>query len=108
MARLQNPVTLLVSSGRLNKRASKIETHIQWELTDTFSGEANYSWVRRGSIPAGSKEFTNLAAIRRVKKALGWNGLRCKTSDFGDMIEIKPSGMCQVCFINFHSFGRDS
>ncbi len=85
-----------------------IETNIQWEVTDTYAGEANYTCVKRGVIPQGSKEFSNLAAVRKVKKEIGWNGIKCKTYDFGDFIEIRPYGVCQVCFITFHYFGSAS
>ena len=83
-----------------------IQTNIQWEVTDTFSGEANYSWVKRGVVETKPKEeFSNLAAVRRAKKAAGWEGVRCKTMDYGDMIELRPYGACVVMFITFHSFG---
>ena len=85
-----------------------IQTNIQYEVTDTFCGEANYSWVTRGKIKKGTKEFSNLAAIRAVKKAIGWNGLRCKVTDYGDQIEIRPQGINQICFIDFHYFGNAS
>lgn len=83
-----------------------IQTNIQWEVTDTFSGKVNYSWVKRGKIETKpGEEFSDLAAVRRVKRAIGWNGVRCRVSSYGDTLEIRPFGMCQVCFITFHSFG---
>lgn len=83
-----------------------IQTNIQWEITDTFSGEANYSWVKRGKIETRpGEEFSDLAAVRRVKRAIGWNGLRCRVSSYDDMLEIRPYGMRLVCFITFHYFG---
>lgn len=83
-----------------------IKTNIQYEVTDTFSGDANYSWVKRGVIETKPKEeFSDLAAVRRAKSAIGWNGIKCKTTNYGDMIELRPYGICQVCFITFHSFG---
>lgn len=86
-----------------------IQTNIQWELTDTFGGDANYCWVKRGTIETKpGEEFSDLAAIRRVKKEIGWNGLRCKVEYAGDLIVIHPQGLCQVCFITFHSFGSCS
>jgi hypothetical protein len=86
-----------------------ITTNIQWELTDTFGGESNYSWVRRGIIECKEGEnYSDLAAVRRVKKAIGWNGYKCRADNFGDMIALYPAGMCQVCFITFHSFGSAS
>lgn len=86
-----------------------MQTNIQYEVTDTFGGEANYSWVKRGVIETKEgEEFSDLAAIRRVKKTIGWNGYRCATESYGDGIEIRPYGMCQVCFISFHTFGNAS
>ena len=86
-----------------------MKTIIQWELTDTFGGEANYSWVRRGTAPSKEGEdFSALSAVRRVKKELGWQGLRCRKDTYGDGIVLYPSGICQVCFITFHTFGNAS
>lgn len=83
-----------------------ITTNIQYEVTDTFGGEANYSWVKRGTIESQPNEvYTDLAAVRRVKKAIGWNGLRCTVEHDSDSITLRPIGYNQVCFIGFHSFG---
>lgn len=70
----------------------------QIEITDTFGGEANYSWVRRHSIEMPGKT-TDLALVRRAKRKAEWNGIRCKVSRYGDTIEIRPVGMCCVLFI---------
>lgn len=64
-----------------------MHTNIQYEVTDTFCGEANYSWVKR---------------------ALGWAGIRCRKETMGDMIALYPQGECVVCFISFHTFGNAS
>lgn len=86
-----------------------ITTNIQWEMTDTFGGEANYSWVRRGTIECKEGEnYSDLAAVRRVKKAIGWNGIKCRVDNYGDTIALYPVGMCQVCFITFYPFGSAS
>ena len=45
------------------------------ELTDTFGGEANYSWVRRFEFVAPA-EISGTALMRRAKKALGMSGVR--------------------------------
>ena len=82
--------------------------NIQYEMTDTYGGESNYSWVKRGKIEMEDKPFSNLAAVRKVKKELGYNGVRCETTDYGDMIKLRPIGMCIVIFITFHSFGSAS
>lgn len=86
-----------------------MKTLIQYEVTDTFDDEANYTWVQRGNAPSKENEdFSDLAAIRRVKKAIGWNGLRCRVENYGDDIALFPYGMNQVCFISFHTFGNAS
>lgn len=86
-----------------------ITTQIKWELTDTFGGESNYSWVKRGiALSKEGENFSDRAAIRRVKKAIGWNGIKCRVENYGDSIALYPAGMCQVCFINFHPFGSAS
>jgi len=86
-----------------------MQTNIQWEVTDTFGGEANYSWVKRGTIECRKGEdYSDLAAVRRVKKAIGWNGLRCDVESSCDDIILRPCGMAQVCFITFHTFGNAS
>ena len=67
------------------------------EHTDTFSGESNYCWVHRHEVSGE----TRLQVIRRAKKACGLNGVRCTVSDFGDMYEIRPQGLCQVVFVTY-------
>jgi hypothetical protein len=70
------------------------------EVTDTFNGEANYSWVRRHTLDM-MDTLSNYSVVRRAKAAVGWNGKRCTTVNYGDMIELRPYGVCQVCFITF-------
>jgi hypothetical protein len=74
---------------------------IQFEHTDLFGGEANYSWVRRTTLDAPN--LTDRAIVRRAKKWAGINGLRCKVENWGDMIRIdaSPSGLLHVIFITF-------
>ena len=86
-----------------------IQTNILYEVTDTYGGESNYSWVKRGTVECKQGEdYSNLAAVRRVKKAIGWSGVRCRVENYGDHIALWPVGICQVCFIDFHSFGSAS
>ena len=66
------------------------------EITDTFCGESNYSWVRRYEFTAKS----DLAAVRKAKNLAGWNGLRCEREDYGDQIVLRPRGICQIMFID--------
>ena len=73
-----------------------------FELTDTFGGEANYCWVRRDSIVCD--DLTNLAVVRRAKKFAGFTGMRCRVDDYGDDMRITPVGRhapCQTLFITF-------
>ena len=69
----------------------------EYEYTDTFNGEANYCWVKRGIIEGND---TNI--VRRVKAELGLNGVRCRKSDYGDMLRLDLVGACQVIFINWY------
>ena len=86
-----------------------ITTNIQYEITDTLGGEPNYAWVKRGKIECKEGEdYSDLAAVRRVKKAIGWNGSRCVVENDGDCIVLRPVGVCQVRLISFHYFGSAS
>lgn len=67
------------------------------EYTDTFAGEANYSWVRRAYIP--SDGLSRLALIRRAKAWAGLSGVRCDVDDYGDSYAIRPRGMATVLFV---------
>lgn len=71
------------------------ENKIKAEYTDTYAGEANYSWCRVANIEPASK----LAIVRRVKAEFGLSGIRCRRYDHGDQIWLYPSGMCRVVFI---------
>lgn len=71
------------------------------EMTDTFGGEANYSWVKRATVSA---EGSDLAIVRRAKKAIGLSGVKCRRSDFGDGIELRPA--CGDCWVVFITFGE--
>ena len=69
------------------------------EVTDTFSGQANYSWVYRYaiSIPGG---ISYLALVRRIKAAAGYSGIRGHTYVSGDFVEIRFPERCVVIFAN--------
>lgn len=86
-----------------------------YEHTDTFNGEANYSWVKRGQVTmpelthygydggAGTYAKANRIAQREVVKAvkakLGLTGVRCNTDVVGDGYVIRPYGLNQIIFI---------
>jgi hypothetical protein len=55
--------------------------NFQFEMTDTFAGEANYSWVKR-------------------KSWAGISGQRCKVDHYDSVIAIKPCKWPVVIFIS--------
>lgn len=73
---------------------------VKIEVTDTFSGDPNYSWVKRKELDL-MDALSKYSIVRRVKKEIGWSGQRCLTVDYGDSIELRPYGVCQVAFISF-------
>lgn len=75
----------------------KMQPTYEYEYTDTFGGEANYCWVRRGKVTAN--DFTH--AIRKVKKELGITCRTRKVMDTGDMVRHDLVGCCQCIFINW-------
>jgi len=77
----------------------EVNEKIQIEVTDTFGGESNYCWVKRYEIHETDKALTKRQIVLRAKKLAGWTGLRCKTYDNVDRIDIHPVGICQIMFI---------
>ncbi|MDE2104052.1 MAG: hypothetical protein KGL39_42840 [Patescibacteria group bacterium] len=90
----------------------------QVEYTDTFGGEANYSWVRRAAVKmpelthygyTGSADgsytranrIANRELMRKAKAEMGLTGIRGITHDYGDTIEFRPYRSCTVMFITF-------
>ena len=84
------------------------------EYTDTFNGEANYSWLRRKTITmpelthygydgtncyckANARMMRSL--IRKAKKEMGLNGVRCDKDNHAGVIELRPRGSATVMFI---------
>ncbi len=86
------------------------------EYTDTFSGEANYSWVRRATVTMpelthyGYNGGTNYVKanrrferelMKRAKAAVGLTGVRgVKYSICGDL-EFRPHHSATVMFVTF-------
>lgn len=75
---------------------------VKAELTDTYCGEANYSWVRRIELNV-PELLSEKAIVRRVKKEFGLSGLRARRRDnFGDSLALWGfGGDCVVLFIDF-------
>lgn len=69
------------------------------ELTDTFGGEANYSWVRRFKVAAN----TMRGAVQKMARETGINW-RCVT-DYGDQKRYDSRTGCTCFFVE--SFDAD-
>lgn len=87
----------------------------EFEYTDTFCGEANYSWVNRGSTTMpelthyGYDGGTNYVKanrvyerelMKRVKARVGLTGVKGRTYKYGDTIVFQPYGMNTILFID--------
>ena len=70
------------------------------ELTDTYGGEANYSWVRRASFQA-PRDASDTTLVRMGKAALQMTGQRCTRSTYGDTIQLDVVGACMRAFITY-------
>ena len=72
---------------------------VKWdvEMTDTFGGEPNYSWIKRGTTLV-QEGASRLSIVRAIKRELGISGTRCRVTDHGDMLELKAYGTCTVAF----------
>ena len=94
--------------------------HYQIEITDTFGGEANYSWVKRekNAMPElthygydGSSNYVkankifNRELVKKAKRIAGGTGLRCNIENWGDTIRIEPKGSCVVAFVTYQEEG---
>lgn len=69
------------------------------EVTDTFSGQANYAWVERSKLRVPD-DISGLALIRRIKAVTGYSGIRGQTCISGDSVEIRFPARCVVIFAN--------
>ena len=67
------------------------------EVTDTYGGESNYSWVYRYAVRT-SGDISNLALVRRIKSVAGYSGIRGQTCISGDFVEIRFPARCVVIF----------
>ena len=68
-----------------------------YEYTDTFGGDANYSWVKRGEVMAKNMNH----AVRLTKTALDLNNVICKRDSIGDMVTLRPRCSCTIVFIQY-------
>ena len=77
---------------------SKDQHVYEYEYTDTFGGEANYAWCKRGRVyfdsPPSQHQLTSA-----VKKELSLTGVRCKIADIGELTLV-PYGSPTIVFIH--------
>ena len=83
----------------MSKDGRKDTFVIDVQFTDTFGGDANYSWVRQASLEL-APGLSDLAIMRRAKRAMGLSGVRGRSYSHGDMWEFRPYGQCTVMFAN--------
>jgi len=77
----------------------------EWEYTDTFGGEANYCWVRRGVAYVPTKynpRYSQAAQARIIKRDAGLTGVRGRSAWRGDEYEFRPYNCCTVLFARYH------
>ena len=70
------------------------------EHTDTFGGEANYSWCTRKVLKL-PENVSDISLIRLAKRELGISKIRHRKEAYGDSIRLDLVGCCEVVFINF-------
>lgn len=69
------------------------------EMTDTFGGEANYSWIKTACIDAPCDASARML-VRRAKKALGITAAHRPPADYGDQIRIDLRNHAICIFIS--------
>jgi hypothetical protein len=94
------------------------------QYTDTFCGEAAYSWVdlavvtmpdlsHYGYIEGDAASYAKAnrtyqrELMRKAKAAVGITGVRGRRSDYGDMIEFRPYGRPTVMFVTWREGAGD-
>ena len=68
--------------------------------TDTFNGEANYSWANRYEFAINS-EASQRNIVRKAKFLAGMTGVKADTFDYDSGLTIRPRGYNQVIFVDF-------
>jgi len=86
------------------------------EHTDTFGGEANYSWVRRTFITmpelthygydggygyAKANKTYERELMRKAKAAMGLTGVRGTVERWGEIIAFRPYKSASIMFIDY-------
>lgn len=73
---------------------------IRIEMTDTFGGETNYSWVRRYD---DTTSRTLSGAIRKFKKDQGIDTRHRITCDSGDFkrVDLARTNVCIMAWVEY-------
>lgn len=69
-------------------------------VTDTFAGEANYSWVKRYEFVPKNPN-SQRSVVRRAKALAEMTGVKADTFDYMDGFTVKPRGYNQIIFVDF-------
>jgi len=69
------------------------------ELTDTYAGEANYSWVKSEKFICDG--LTDHQIHLKARKLVGITGMRCKKTDLGEMVVWEPYNANLIAFLTF-------
>ena len=77
---------------------------LRWdaELTDTFGGEANYSWVQREQLKINAN-YCGSWIVRTAKAAFGLTSVPHITTDLGDSMRIEFPSINSVLFLSLAS-----
>jgi hypothetical protein len=77
-----------------------IEDEFQWriEVTDTFGGQANYSWVKRDEFDM-PESATDVSIIRRAKEIAGYSGVPHRKEELPDGFALYLRGAHIVIFV---------
>ena len=93
---LQDWINTYIPEGKVENNMMKVVV----TQTDTFGGEANYSWANRYEF-AIHKTASQRNIVRKAKSLAGMTGVKADTYDYDVGLTIKPRGYNQVIFVDF-------
>lgn len=70
------------------------------EITDTFCGEANYSWLIREQFMAND-DISDDELAQKTLEFIGWQDESVTIDTVGEMIRIIPNDSNLVCFVTW-------
>jgi len=72
----------------------------EFEMTDTFGGQPNYSWVNRYSIQLPS-DFADRDLKNFAKELFGLTGVRGEWDGYSDELEFRPHAEPIIVFVSY-------